>query len=109
MTTKSKDSKKTKAKLDSEIKKLSVKAGSLPENSKVYLASDVKHFEGPKETPKGAFYRAGDLAKKELVILASKLSRLNKWASEHHNAILGSIVGGVGVYKLGKFITDADK
>jgi membrane protein YqaA with SNARE-associated domain len=49
------------------------------------------------------------LAKKELVILASKLSRLNKWASEHHNAILGSIVGGVGVYKLGKFITDADK
>lgn len=100
MTTKSKDSKITKAKLDSEIKKLSVKAGSLPENAKVYLTSDVKHFEGPKETPKGAFYHAGDLDKKESVILASKISRLNKWANEHRTAIRLSAIAGVSAASL---------
>jgi hypothetical protein len=88
------DPKKTKTKLNKEIDKLSVKAESLPEKTKVYLASDVKHFEGSKETPKGAFYHAGDLASKTKVIVASKLSKLKKFTQDHEKALL--ISGFVG-------------
>lgn len=89
------DPTKTKKKLDMEIKKLSVNAGSLPEKTKVYTAADVKHFEGSKETPKGAFYHAGDLATKTKVIVASKLSKLKKFTSDHEKAIIGSAALGV--------------
>jgi hypothetical protein len=96
------DPTKTKKKLDMEIKKLSVNAGSLPEKTKVYMAADVKHFEGSKETPKGAFYHAGDLASKTKVIAASKLSKLKKFSLDHEKAIiLGSAFvasGGTALY-----------
>jgi hypothetical protein len=88
------DPKITKTKLNKEIDKLSVKADTLSKNSKVYLASDVKHFEGSKEVPKGAFYHAGDLPSKTKVILSSKLSKLKKFGADHEKALL--ISGMIG-------------